>query len=77
MNVVHPTNVWEFGEKVRVDLSVPPADEEEFPSASFDTRDEEEDLDMSTRTEAAEEEDDRDASARAQDMTRTFRGADR
>ncbi|WP_448230893.1 hypothetical protein [Microbacterium lacticum] len=63
MKVVHPTNAWEFGEKARIDLSVPLDDGEEFTSASFDTRDEEEDLDMPTRTEAAEEEDERDASA--------------
>lgn len=62
MKVVHPTGPWEFGEKARIDLSIP-LNDEEFTSASFDTRDEEEDLTMPTRTEAAEAEDERDASA--------------
>lgn len=62
MRAVHPIGTWKYGEKARIDLSVPLDDGEEFAS-SFDTRDEEEDLDMPTRTEAAEEEDERDASA--------------
>lgn len=62
MRAVHPIGAWKYGEKARIDLSVPLDDEDEFAS-SFDTRDEEEDLDMPTRTEAAEEEDERDASA--------------
>lgn len=62
MDVVHPTSPWEFGEKARIDLSVPLEDEDAFTSASFTTRDEEDDLTMPTRAEAAEG-DEEDATA--------------
>jgi hypothetical protein len=56
MRAVHTVGPWKYGEKARIDLSVPLDDADEFTFASFDTRDEEEDLTMPTHTEAAEEE---------------------
>lgn len=50
--VVHTTGPWRYGDSSKIDLSIWLDNEEDFESATFETRDEEEDLEMPSREEA-------------------------
>lgn len=50
--VVHTTGPWRYGDNSKIDLSIWLDNEEDFASATFETRDEEEDLELPSREEA-------------------------